>query len=179
MSGKTYKIALGGIVSALAVAMMFFGSIIPFATFVAPAAASLAVLYFCLEFTGKTAFAVYAVIAALAVLVSPDKEQALLFACFFGYYPVVKLALERSLPKAAAWICKLLVCDTSLFALYYIITQIFVIDAVREEFAQYTSILFIVLAVLGDITFVIFDLALTRLSMIYLARVRPKITKHR
>ena len=43
-SKDTFRIALGGLLSAAAVAILFFGSIIPFATFLAPAAASLAVL---------------------------------------------------------------------------------------------------------------------------------------
>ncbi|MEG2677419.1 MAG: hypothetical protein RR933_04800, partial [Oscillospiraceae bacterium] len=65
MHRNTYKIALGGLVSAAAVAIMFFGSILPFATFISPAVASFSVLYFCIEYNRRTALLVYAVIGLL------------------------------------------------------------------------------------------------------------------
>lgn len=176
MRAKTYRVAVGGILSALAVSVMFLGSVIPFATYISPALASLAVLYFAVEYNTGAALLVYAAISALALLIAPDKEQALLFACFLGWYPAAKLPLERKLRAPAALIVKLALCNASLFSLYYIITRVLVIAAVRDEFAEYSTAIVIALAVLGNLTFVIFDRALTRLAMLWLAKWRPRLT---
>lgn len=175
----TFRIALGGILSAAAVAILFFGSILPFATFIAPAAASLAVLYFCLEYTRGTAALVYAVISVLALLLAPDKEQALLFTFFLGYYPIAKSAIEKLRSRALQWVLKVLLCNATTLSLYYVITHIFVLESVREEFAEYTTAVLILLIVLGNITFVFFDIALTRLSVLYTVRLRPRLAKNR
>ena len=174
----TFRVALGGLLSAAAVAILFFGSILPFATFLAPAAASLAVLYFCLEYNRKTALLVYAVIATLALLLAPDKELALLFAVFLGYYPIAKTLIEKLRSKPLKWALKLTICNVTTLSLYWIITQVLVIEAVRDEFAAYTTALVVALVLLGNATFVIFDVALTRLSMLYLVKYRPKLTRN-
>ena len=38
---------------------------------------------------------IYAAVAVLSLLFAADKEAALLFVLFFGYYPVLKSFLER------------------------------------------------------------------------------------
>ncbi|MEG0912740.1 MAG: hypothetical protein RSD35_09595 [Oscillospiraceae bacterium] len=177
MHRNTYKIALGGLVSAAAVAIMFFGSILPFATFISPAVASFSVLYFCIEYNRRTALLVYAVIGLLSMLLAPDKEQALLFVFLLGYYPIAKSLIEKLHSKVLAWVLKIVLCDTTMLALYYIITQVFVIEAVRDELADYTAVLLIVMIILGNFTFAIFDLAMTRLSVYYEVKIRPRI-KH-
>ena len=176
MRAKTYRVALGGILTALAVCVMFLGSVIPFATYISPALASLAVLYFAVEYHTGAALLIYAAISALALLIAPDKEQALLFACFLGWYPAAKFPIERKLKAVPAMVFKLVLCNASLFALYYVITRVLVIAAVRDEFAEFTTAIVIALAVLGNLTFIIFDKALTRLSMLWLAKWRPRLS---
>ncbi len=178
MHKNTYRTALGGVLSALAVAVMFFGSVLPFATIIAPAAASLCVLYFCLEFNKGTAFVIYVAISALSLLLSPDKELALIFVCFLGYYPIVKLLYEGKFSRTLAYVFKFVNLNVSIGLLYYVITRVFVLAAVREEFAQYTVGVIILLAVLGNITFFIFDVALTRFCVLYFTTIRPKLMKN-
>lgn len=178
-SKDTFRIALGGLLSAAAVAILFFGSIIPFATFLAPAAASLAVLYFCIEYSRKTALLIYIVIASLSLLLAPDKELALLFAVFLGYYPIAKGLIETLRAKPLKWTLKLALCNATTLSLYWIITHVLVIEAVRDEFAAYTTWVVVALVLLGNATFIIFDIALTRLSMLYLVKFRPKLTRNR
>ncbi len=179
MKRETYRIALGGLMTAAAVSVLFLGSILPFATFIAPALASLCVLYFQLEYGRGMAAVVYAAVGILAALLAPDKEQALLFICFIGYYPIVKGLFERLRSRALALLLKIALCDLSMAALYYVLTKVLVVEAVREEFEAYTTTVLVSLLVLGTVTFVLFDAALTRLSVYYEVKLRPKLKKAR
>lgn len=179
MRRRTSQIALGGILSGAAVALMAMGAAIPFSTFVTPVLASLCVLLFCVEYGPRAALLCYAAIAALALLMSADKEQALLFAFVLGYYPVLKSATEKMRLKWAGWLVKFVVFNVSVIAMYYVITQVLVVAVVRDEFAQYTLPFIIVLLVLGNVTLFIYDRALTRLAMWYVARLRPKLFRAR
>lgn len=177
MHRSSYRIALGGVLTALAVTIMFLGSVIPFATYISPAIASIAVLYFAVEYGTKQALGIYASIAAIALLLAPDKEQALLFACFLGWYPAIKLPLEASLKNVSLLLSKGLICSICIAGLYYLLTSVFVLDAVKEEFSGYSTLIIASLSVLGLITFFIFDKALTRLIFLWRIVWRPKFIK--
>ncbi|MEA5050274.1 MAG: hypothetical protein VB021_02235 [Oscillospiraceae bacterium] len=178
MREKTYRTAMGGLLTAAAVAVMFLGSVIPFATFAAPAFAALCVLYFCLEYGGGTAALVYAAVALLSALLVPDKEQAFLFVCVFGPYPIIKKLVEARCRKPFGIALKMLYFNATVCALYYIITRIFVMEVVRSEFADYTTVMLIVMLVLGNLMFYFYDIALTRMSFYYFAKLKPKLVKH-
>jgi hypothetical protein len=177
MHGRTYRIALGGVLTALAVSVMFLGGVIPLATYISPAIASIAVLYFAVEYGTKYALGIYVSIAVIVLLLSPDKEQALLFACFLGWYPAVKFPLELRFKGLALPVIKASICSACIAGLYYIITKVFVLDAVREEFSQYSTVIVVVLAILGLFTFMVFDVALTRLVFLWRTVWRSKFIK--
>ncbi len=179
MNRDTYRIALGGLLTAAAVAILFLGSVIPFATFISPALASICILYFCMEYGRPTALIVYAAVGILAALLAPDKEQALIFIFLLGYYPIVKGLFERLRSKAVVLLLKALLCDLTMLSLYFILTRVLVIAAVREEFAQYTVPLLILLTVLGTITFLVYDAALTKLAIYYEVKLRPRLKRGR
>ena len=50
------------------------------------------------------------------------------------------------------------------------------LDAVRDEFAEYTAVIVVLLAVLGNVTFIIFDRALTRLTVLWLSKWKPRLS---
>ncbi len=176
---RTYAIALGGVLSAAAAAVMLLGSVIPFATFLSPAIAALSVLYFCIEFDKKTAFLVYFVVAALSVLFAADKEQAFLFAFVLGYYPIIKTLAERLRAKVVVLFIKLGLFNLSVLILYYIMINLFVVETVRAEFAQYTVWLLGGLLVMANIAFWLYDVVMTRLSVWYVARLQPRLNRPR
>ncbi len=176
MRDKTYRTAMGGLVTAAAIALMFLGSVLPFATFASPALAALCVLYFCLEYGCGMAALVYAAVALLSALLVPDKEQAFLFICVFGLYPVVKKLLEGGTAKPVCYALKFVYFNVTVCALYYVLTRIFVLEVVRGEFAAYTNIMLAVMLVLGNVMFFLYDVALTKVSFLYFVKLKPKLT---
>ena len=73
------KIALGGLMAALAMVIMSLGGLIPFATFVCPMLCCM-ITKLVLSMCGKRiAWAWYGAVAILSVLMAPDKEAAAVF----------------------------------------------------------------------------------------------------
>ena len=85
----SYRVALGGICTGLAVLMLLLSGVFPMMEYAFPAIAGLFLVPLVLEVGCSTALAAYAAAAVLGILLSPNREGALLFLFFFGYYPVV------------------------------------------------------------------------------------------
>ena len=88
------RMALGGILAALAVMVLALGGLIPAAAYCAPVLAS-AMLVPVISVCGcRLAWAWYAAVAILGSLLCPDPETAAVFV-FLGYYPIVQAKLNR------------------------------------------------------------------------------------
>ena len=106
--------ALGGMLAALAVVIMSMGTLIPVATYACPCI-SILTLQIVLRSCGRRiAWAWYGAVALLCLLLAPDKEAAAVFV-FFGYYPIIKPALDRA-KGAKLW--KGLYFDLSVLGMY-------------------------------------------------------------
>ena len=86
--GAAARMALCGVLAALAVALMFLDGTVPFASIACPVLASLVLIPVYCECGWKWGLLWYAAVAALGALLAPEKEAAVLFV-FFGYYPML------------------------------------------------------------------------------------------
>ena len=116
----------------------------------------------------------YAAVAALAALLAPEKEAAVLFV-FFGYYPMLRKLIGRLRVRAAAWAVKLVYVNAAVFAAYGLMLYVFHLTAVMEDFAGMGKAMLAVLLVLANVTFVIYDVLIARLEIYYHVRLRPKL----
>ncbi len=178
MKEKSFKTVLGGILSSLAVTIMLFGSIIPFATFAVPAIASICIFFFVIEYGVKFAVVVYVAISILSAFIVPDKELAFMFILFFGLFPIVKYFIESKLkPTTVQWIAKLIFCNASIALIYSLLLFVFVFPVIRQELEQYSNLMLVGLMVLGNITFILYDIAFTRLIYSYVNFYRKKFIR--
>ena len=76
MRNNSRRMALCGMMAALAVTIMLLGGVIPLATFCCPALAGLALIPVLMEAGKKWTLMVYAAAAVLSLLLGPDKEAA-------------------------------------------------------------------------------------------------------
>ena len=153
-----YSMALGGVLAALAVVIMSFGTIIPVATYVCPAICMLlgqVVLKTC---GGRVAWAWYGAVALLSVLLAPDKEAAAVFAAL-GYYPMVKPRLEK---RKFPWLWKGLLFNAVILALYWLLIHLLGMDALAEEFAEAGAVMTAVMLLLGNAVFFLLDILLNK-----------------
>jgi hypothetical protein len=159
---NTRRLALCGVLAALAAAILLLGGVIPAATFCCPVLASLTLVPALAQCGKKWALTLYAAVAVLGLLLCPDKEAAFLFLAL-GYYPVLKPRLDalRPLPRAA---CKALVFNAAVCAVYAFLLAVLRMDALRAEFAGTQAWLLAALLVGGNLVFFLYDLVLTRLG---------------
>ncbi len=164
---QSSKTALGGIAAAVSVAIMFILSVIPFMTYATPAVAGALIIFITIELDRKWAFGVFAAVGLLSLMLVPDKEIAVLYAAFFGYYPIIKSILESRLrSKALEVVIKLLIFNISVIASYILMIKFMGITI--DESEMLGKFVIPLLLGLGNIVFIMYDFALTRLISAYL-----------
>lgn len=156
MRAQAKRMALGGVTAALAVVLMFFGTLIPVATFVIPVILCLFLDYLKPMLGVRYAVAWYFTVAILGVFIAPDKEAAAVYA-FLGYYPIIKPWLDKK-PLAILW--KLIMFNIIILAMYWMLMNLFGMEVVREEFAELGKIMTVLMLLLGNLTFILLDFIL-------------------
>ena len=124
MKGTTRLLALCGVLTALGVVLLCLGGIVPFALYICPILASIALLP--VRSRPRYAWCCYGAIALLGLLLCPDKEVSLLF-CFTGYYPLLKPRLDALRSRLLSLTLKLLWAAVSMAAQSPSIISFFVI----------------------------------------------------
>ncbi|MDR1065461.1 MAG: hypothetical protein LBL25_03735, partial [Oscillospiraceae bacterium] len=102
------RLSFSGIMAALAVAALALGRVLPTGQLAFAAAASLFTAATAARLGAAWGLGVWAAASGIALMLLPGGGSGWLFALFFGYYPVVKLAAEKRRRRAAEWGIKLL-----------------------------------------------------------------------
>ena len=170
------KVSLGGVVAALSLVFMLLTSIIPFGTYAFPAFAGILLVLLVFNLGYAYAFAVYFVTAALSFLLVTDKEAALYYALFLGFYPILKGVIERIPSKPVQYIVKLALFNVCMIAAFYI--GITLLSIPKESFNLFGVYLPWVFLILGNIVFIIYDLCITRLVTLYLLKWHDRLNKN-
>ena len=158
---RTKQIALGGTLGALAVTILFLGGMIPVSTYICPVLCML-ILQMVQNFCGlRMAWAWYAMVSFLALILGPDKEAAAIL-LLLGYYPIIKPGMDR-LPLRILW--KLVFFNAITVFMYTVVVAVLGLEAivVEKTFIGYISLGLMLL--LGNATFFLLDKLLTRFSM--------------
>lgn len=177
MRDDSRKIAVGGMMVALAVAVMLLGGVIPVATFCCPALAGVLLLPVLAECGRRMALGAYAAIAALSVILGPDKEAALLFA-FVGWYPVVKWDLDRLQRRWPRRALKFVLLNGAIALMYALVFFVFRLDQIMADYADMTRVMLAAFVVIGNITLALYDRMLTVAAFVYMAKLRPRLFGH-
>lgn len=156
------RMALGGVLAALAVVIMSLGGLIPIATYVTPMLCTMLLQAVLLTCGTRVAWAWYGAVALLGLLLCPDKEAAAVYV-FLGYYPIVKPKLDGLKP---AWLWKGLLFNVSIGLMYVLLLQVFGMAELSAEFAELGLVMLLVLLAMGNVTFFLLDrlLGLKRLQ---------------
>jgi len=172
---KSAKTAIGGISAALSIVLMFLTSVIPSMTYALPAAAGILLTVIVIEIDKKWAFGVFAAVGLLSILLIADKEAAVMYIMFFGYYPILKAILEEKLPKVVSWVLKFAVFNVSMVAAFLITVYVFNIPF--DEMEKYGVKAAFFLLALGNIVFLLYDYALSNLIKLYMLKWRKAFHK--
>lgn len=170
MNKNTRRIAVTALMTALSVIFIYLASILPTGLLALTAAASLFCIAAVIECGFSAAGFVYIGTNILSLLLVSDKSVILPYACFFGYYPILKSLIERTGKMYIEWVLKLLVFNTAFLILKFVFSSvIFDISALKGSFP--------LLLMLFNAAFVIFDIGVTKLIVFYIFRISKNI-KH-
>lgn len=158
----TNKVALGGLMAALAVVIMSIGTLIPAATFVCPMLC-MALLSVVRGLVGtRLAWSWYGAVAILSTLLAPDKEAAAVFV-FIGYYPIIKPWLDQ---RRGAFFWKLVLFNASILSMYGILIYVLGLDQVAEDFKDVSHAIAVISLILGNLTLFLLDILLGRIAVL-------------
>lgn len=160
---KMIKLTVSAILSSLSVVILYIGCMTPL-SYTAVALVSLATVFAVIEFGGKFPFLIYAVTSVLSLLIVHEKSTALFYVLFFGYYPICKAVFER-LHYIISWILKASVFNTALLIIITVSVYILHLEDTGLEMR-------LVVILLGNLTFVLYDIALNKLITLYLVKIR-------
>jgi len=173
---NTKKIALTGLLCALGAVVMMLGGVIPLATFVCPMLAGIVLIPVFVECGQKMAYGAYIAIAALGLILCPDKEAALLFA-FIGHYPVLRWRLDQLRSGLIRVIAKLGVFNACILVMYALILWVFQMDQIISEYREMGVILTILTLVLGNVCLILYDRMIAVFTGIYVYKLRDKLIR--
>lgn len=178
MREQSRKMALCGIMGALSAMIMTAGGLIPVATYLSPMVAGACLIPVLWEYGPKTVTVLYAAVAILAVLISPDKESSFIFV-FLGWYPALIPALDKVRSKGLRFLIKIGIFLIAIVLAYYLMIGILGIGDMMTEFKSYSVIMLIAMVIMGGVTFLLTDHIYRRLLFHYGAKWRQKLWKDR
>ena len=153
--------------SALGVVILFIGSVVDVMDVSMAVIASLLCVIAVIEYGGGAPWLVWAVTGVLSLILLPQKTPAAMYVIFFGYYPIIKEKLEK-LNRAVSWVLKEVIFNVAL-VLMLISSKLLMTAGSAEPIHVY-----IILAVLAEIAFPLYDVAMTRLISFYIVKLRSR-----
>jgi hypothetical protein len=176
MNKQTRRLAVSGMMVALATAVLLMGGVIPAATFVSPALAGIIMIPVLVEGGRRMALGAWLAVSALGLMLCADKEAALLFA-FLGWYPPMKFSLDARLPGWKGLPVKLLLWNACAGAMAALIFFVLRMDQVIAEYREMSRAMLAVFILLANVTLVLYDRLLNIMAVVYLKKLRPKLFK--
>ncbi|MBR1528252.1 MAG: hypothetical protein IJ642_02980 [Oscillospiraceae bacterium] len=176
MQNLSYRIALGGIVSAFCLMSMFLTGIFPLLYLVLPMIAGVLLLIVVMEVGIQWAWVTYIAVGLLSLFVTYDKEAALIFILFFGCYPLIRYYMKKIKAKPLRTILKLVLFNLSMIIYFYLNTYLFGMQELLEELQEYGKHAGKIMLILLNPFFLMYDTSLDGLCEIYLKVLKPRIT---
>ena len=160
---KSRAVALSGVLTALAVAFLALGDIIPAAVLCGPILAMAALLPVLEELGPKAAGTAYAAVSILALLLSPDRETAFVY-LFFGWYPILRPRIAALPSRLLRLLARLAVCTASALLLYGLALRLMGLTEGLPASAWYFNA---ALLAAGNVVFLLTDSTLARLTRVW------------
>lgn len=170
------KVALCGVAAALTVVLMLFEGMMQIASIAMPAIAGCLLIPVVAQAGLGYAFGAYGVSAALLLLLAPDREAALIYMLFFGYYPALFAVLSKIRSKALLWGSKLAIFNTA--AVCEALLAVYVLGIPFEELPLLGRWGPLVLLALANAVFILYDYTLGGLISQYYRRFHRTLSRY-
>lgn len=167
---KSRKIALCGVLSALAVVVLLLGGVTGIGTFAAPVLAMAVLLPVLEEYGARAAATAFCAVSLLALLLVPDRELTLVY-IGFGWYPILRPRVARIPSRLLRLAVRLAVCNGVIAALYGLLLRLLGLTA---DLAEASRLMNAALLVMGNLVFLLLDPVLVRLTNLWRQRLRRR-----
>ncbi|MCD7810336.1 MAG: hypothetical protein LUD57_05440 [Ruminococcus sp.] len=174
MKDISYRVALGGIISALCLVTMFLAGVIPALYLVLPMIAGVLMMIIAVEVNKKWALLTYVAVGMLSMFITFDKEAALIFIMFFGHYPILRFYIERIKPALIRLLIKFAVFNVCIIAYFYVTVYIFGLVQMLEEMDEFGKYGTLIMLVFANFVFVLYDYNLDVCYKLYRKKIMPK-----
>lgn len=175
-TSKSSEIALGGVFSGLCLLIMFLTGLIPFGTYAFPALAGAMLTVVLIENGSKVATMVYISVSFLSFFVVPDREAAMMFVFFFGYYPIVRKQIEKLKYKLVQFVLKFLLFNAAILLAYFLMIFVMGMPDLLSEMGELGKYSAYILLGSGNLVFFMYDYALGKYILLYIYRIREKLS---
>ena len=163
--------ALCAVLSALGVVLLYLGSFIEVLDLSVALLASLAIVVLVIERGGAYPWMTYCVTALLSLLLLPNKVPALVYACFMGFYPILKEKIEGLRLRPVRVLIKLIAFNLSVLLMWFVARVVMGEVTIGAHVA-------VVWGLLNGV-FLFYDYALTVLISSYLRVWRKRLKLYR
>ncbi|MCI2057605.1 MAG: hypothetical protein LKJ80_00145 [Oscillibacter sp.] len=167
------RLALSGMLCALASVFLLLGGFVPVMVYAAPLLAILTLVPVREECGRRLFLAAYGATALLGLILCPDRELAIVFV-FLGWYPAAQPALDRIGPAAVRIIAKLALFCCAAAGAYGALLFLFGAEELAREFSGFSLAAFVLMAVLSCVTFLLADLLVSRAAAAWRRKLRRR-----
>jgi len=122
------------------------------------------------EFGPRAAWTAYAAASLLALLLTADRETALVYV-FFGWYPILRPGIAALPSRALRVLARLAVCNAVIFLLYGAVLRLLGLTADLLGASWFFNAL---LLLMGNAVFLMADLVLGRFTVLWRRRLRRR-----
>lgn len=171
----SFKVALGGVIAALSLLLMLVAGVTTSLVYAIPMITGAFLMVLVIEFGSGFAWLEYLAISIISMLLLGNKEAAIMYVAFFGYYPIIKSFIEKHTRKVLGWVVKYAIFNVSMVVSYFVVSKIFMITF--DDLDGFGKYAMPGLLLAGNVLFVLYDIMLTRLVTIYIYRWQKYIKR--
>lgn len=175
--GIAYIVSLCGIMSGLAVALMFCLGMIPGFEYVSPMVAGVLVWVIRERLGVRYGLVSFAAVGLLTMLFTANYEASMMFIFLLGYYPIVRQYIMKLKHAALRWVTKIALYAVAAVSCYFVLINLFGMKQLLEDMGEFGQYGQWVLLGLGAVAFVLYDLFLGLFFPFYEKVLKPKISK--
>ncbi len=174
-----FRISLGGIVTSICLLLMFCTGIFPMLDYAIPTFAGFLMVVMIVETGTKWAITTYVATSFLCFFVTANYQASFLFVLFMGYYPILRFYFDKMKNKLICWVLKFAIFNMAIVVFYWIMQFLFVGEDILEGMEFFGKYALLVLWIMANVFFVIYDRLLGQLTYLYINWFRKKILRRK
>lgn len=172
-----YIVSLCGVMSALALSLMFVMGMIPSFEYISPAISGMFIWVIRRHLGVKYGLVSYLAVGVLSLLLVPNYEATMMFLFLLGYYPIIRDYLQKIRILPLQWIAKLAVFAAPSVGAYTVLVHLFGMEYLLNDASDFGKYGTLVLLGLGAVAFIMYDTFIGFFGPLYDKIIMPKIQK--